>query len=67
MAKKIETAKLIHVTLKKSAIGYPVRQKRTLDALGLRDINQTISIVDNPAVRGMLTKVIHLVEIKPEA
>jgi large subunit ribosomal protein L30 len=65
--KKVETPKLIRVTLKKSGIGFPVRQKRTLKALGFHDINQTISVVDNPAVRGMLTKVIHLIEIESEA
>lgn len=63
MAKKV-SKKLIQVTLKKSGIGYPVRQKRTLAALGLTTMNQTISVVDNAAVRGMLTKVSHLVEIE---
>ncbi|MCJ7694887.1 MAG: 50S ribosomal protein L30 [Anaerolineaceae bacterium] len=63
MAKKA-AKKLIRVTLRKSGIGYPVRQKRTLAALGLKTMNQTVSVVDNAAVRGMITKVSHLVEIE---
>ena len=65
--KKVETPKLIRVKVKQSGIGFPVRQKRTLKARGFHDINQTISVVDNPAVRGMLNKVIHLIEIESEA
>ncbi len=56
-------AKVLRVTLRKSAIGYPERQKRTLKALGLRRIGQTVEQPDNEAVRGMLQKVIHLIEV----
>ena len=63
MASETEVKKTLHVTLRKSAIGYPERQKRTLKALGLNRIGQTIEPPDNPAVRGMLQKVIHLVEV----
>ena len=51
----------------KSPIGYTKRQKNTLKALGLNNVNQTITVVDNPAVRGMVNKVIHLVELETEA
>lgn len=67
MAKKAKNSDLVKVTLKKSPIGYPVRQKRTLKALGLTSMNQTVSLKDNPAVRGMIAKVIHLVQVESEA
>jgi len=66
MAKK-EVIKTLRVTLVKSPIGYTKRQKNTLKALGLNNVNQTITVVDNPAVRGMVNKVIHLVELETEA
>jgi large subunit ribosomal protein L30 len=55
--------KTLHITLRKSAIGYTERQKRTLKALGLRRIGQTVEHPDNAAVRGMVQKVIHLIEV----
>ncbi|MDE6806954.1 MAG: 50S ribosomal protein L30, partial [Prevotella sp.] len=45
----------------KSKIGYPVDQKRTLEALGLRKIGQEVEKEDPPAIRGMIRKVHHLV------
>jgi large subunit ribosomal protein L30 len=63
MAKKAES-KTIKVTLVRSGIGYPVPQKATLKALGLRRLNQTVEHADTPAVRGMLAKVIHLIRIE---
>ncbi|MBR6187957.1 MAG: 50S ribosomal protein L30 [Prevotella sp.] len=47
----------------KSKIGYPVDQKRTLEALGLRKIGQVVEKEDSPAIRGMIRKVHHLVTI----
>ena len=47
----------------KSKIGYPVDQKRTLEALGLRKISQVVEKEDTPAIRGMIRKVHHLVTI----
>ena len=47
----------------KSKIGYPVDQKRTLEALGLRKIGQVVEKEDSPAIRGMIRKVHHLVEV----
>jgi large subunit ribosomal protein L30 len=61
MAKK-KQAKL-SITLVRSPIGYPERQKATLKALGLRKINQTVERTDNEAVRGMVVKVSHLVVV----
>jgi large subunit ribosomal protein L30 len=63
MAKKTEK-KVVRVTLVRSPIGYPEPQKRTARALGLRRMNQTIEHEDSPAVRGMITKIVHLVRIE---
>jgi len=47
----------------KSKIGYPVDQKRTLEAIGLRKIGQTVEKEDTPSLRGMIRKVHHLVTV----
>ena len=49
----------------KSGIGHADTYRRTLTALGLRHHQQTITVSDNPSVRGMLFKVRHLVEVSP--
>lgn len=48
----------------KSAIGYNVRQKRTLKALGFTKLGQVVEHEDSPQMRGMLNAVIHLVEVE---
>jgi|TARA_B110000014_G_C20097328_1_gene575417 large subunit ribosomal protein L30 len=53
----------IKVTLVKSAIGRPERQKRTLVALGLKKLNQTIEHDATPTIVGMVNKVQHLVSV----
>ncbi|MBP3829671.1 MAG: 50S ribosomal protein L30 [Prevotella sp.] len=47
----------------KSRIGAPKNQKRTLDAMGLRKINQVVELEDTPSVRGQIQTVHHLVTI----
>ena len=47
----------------KSKIGYPVDQKRTLEAIGLRKTGQVVEKEDTPALRGMIRKVHHLVTV----
>ena len=47
----------------KSKIGYPIDQKRTLQALGLHRISQVVEVEDNPSIRGMVRKVHHLVTV----
>jgi large subunit ribosomal protein L30 len=56
--------KRLRITLVKSPIGYSRRQKGTVKALGLRRINQTVLQDDNSVIRGMVTKVSHLVEVE---
>jgi len=54
----------VRVTLIKSPIGFTKDQKATVRALGLHRMHQTIEHNDTPALRGMLTKVIHLLKIE---
>jgi large subunit ribosomal protein L30 len=48
----------------KSAIGYSKAHKATVRALGLHRLHQTVEQVDSSALRGMLSKVNHLVKIE---
>ena len=56
--------KMVKVTLVKSPIGYNISQKRTVRALGLRKMNQTVEHKDSPVFRGMVAKVSHLVQLE---
>ena len=56
--------KTLRVTLVHSPIGFTKDQKATVFALGLHRLHQTVEHKDTPAVRGMLTKVIHLLKIE---
>jgi large subunit ribosomal protein L30 len=47
----------------KSAIGYNVKQKRTLKALGFTKLGQVVEHADTPQMRGMLNAVTHLVQV----
>ena len=58
MANKLE------ITLTKSVIGAKPNQRKIVETLGLRKMNQTVEHADNAAIRGMLDKVAHLVTIK---
>ncbi|WP_035100097.1 50S ribosomal protein L30 [Aneurinibacillus terranovensis] len=54
----------LQITLKRSLIGRTEVQRATVQALGLRKIHQTVEHQDNPAIRGMVNKVSHMVEVK---
>ena len=54
----------IKVVQKKSVIGRPENQKRTVRALGLKRINDEVTHNDKPEIRGMISKVEHLVEFE---
>lgn len=57
-------AKELQITLKRSLIGRNEKQRQTVRTLGLRKLHQTVSHQDNEAIRGMINKVSHLVEVK---
>lgn len=54
----------LRVTLRKSPIGFSRDQKQTVTALGLRKRQQTVEHEASPAVRGMINKVAHLVDVE---
>ena len=54
----------IKVTQIKSKIGSPERQKRTLEALGIKKMHQTVELEGTPQVLGMIRKVRHLVQVE---
>ena len=54
----------VRVTWVKSMIGSNVRQRATLRGLGLRRLNQTVELKDGPAVRGMISKMAHLLRVE---
>lgn len=57
-------AKQLRITLIKSGIGRPDRQKKTLIGLGLTKVNRTVVRDDTPSNRGMANKVSHLVTVE---
>jgi len=56
--------KTITVTLKKSTIGCTIKQKACVKGLGLRKTGTSKTLENTPAVRGMIKKVIHLLDFK---
>ncbi|HUY75478.1 MAG TPA: 50S ribosomal protein L30 [Ktedonobacterales bacterium] len=54
----------LRITYTKSAIGYNVKQKLTIQALGLRKLHQTVEHDDSPVIWGMVNKVPHLVRVE---
>ena len=56
--------KKLRITLVKSPIGAVPKNRKTVEALGLRKIGKTVEMPDNDAVRGMIQKVRHLVKVE---
>lgn len=56
--------KWVRITLVRSPIGYPQRQKETIRALGFKKMHETVEHIDSPAIRGMIAKVTHLVVVE---
>jgi large subunit ribosomal protein L30 len=54
----------LRITLRRSRIGSSPRQREVLRGLGLRRINASVLRPDDPAIRGMVAKVFHLVEVQ---
>jgi large subunit ribosomal protein L30 len=64
MAKKKEQPKMLRVKLVRSVIGYQQDQRDTVRSLGIHRMQQTVEVPDNPVMRGMINKVIHLVSVE---
>ncbi len=60
----MESTQQIAITLKRSGIGRPKTQRATLKGLGLTRLHKTVVLKDTPEIRGMVRKVIHLIEVK---
>lgn len=56
--------KKLKITQVKSVIDRTERQKKTMEALGLRKLNATVEKEATPQVLGMITKVTHLVKVE---
>ena len=54
----------LRITLVKSPIGAVPKQRKTVEALGLRKLNKTVELPDNDAVRGMIWHLKHLVKVE---
>ena len=54
------------VNLKRSGASRPTDQRKTLKGLGLNRFGKTIYLKDTPAIRVMLYKVVHLVDVEPK-
>ncbi|NLX36590.1 MAG: 50S ribosomal protein L30 [Chloroflexi bacterium] len=57
-------ANRLRITYVRSAIGYNVKQKRTVLALGLHNLGDVVEQDDTPVIRGMVDKVSHLVQVQ---
>lgn len=54
----------LKITLTKSTIGASPKQKKVVEALGLRKMHHSVELVDSPATRGAVNKVSHLVTVE---
>jgi len=59
--------KVLRIKQIRSALGRSKVQKRTLEALGIRRLNQEVVHDDTPQIRGMIRRVSHLVEVVEES
>lgn len=60
----MEKQRILRITLVRSPIGYSHDQKATVRALGLRRLHQTVEKADTPAIRGMVAKVRHMLQVE---
>lgn len=58
------SGKKMKITLVRSAISRPAKQRAVLAGLGLRKTNQSVVRIDTPEIRGMINKVIHMVHVE---
>lgn len=61
--KKTKANKTLQVKLVKSTIGCNPKQRATAKGLGLTKMNKVVTLEDTPCVRGMINKIIHMVEV----
>ena len=54
----------LKITLVKSTIGAIPKHRKTVEALGLKKVNQTVEMPDNAATRGQIQQIRHLVKVE---
>ena len=64
MAEKKVTDKKLKITLVKSTIGQVPKSRATIEAMGLRKLNQTVELPDNASTRGQIQRVRHMVKVE---
>ena len=64
MAAKKEAAKTLKITSVRSTIGQVPKARATIEAMGLRKLNQTVELPDNAATRGQIQRVRHMVKVE---
>lgn len=57
-------AKMIKITLTKSMIGASPKQRKVVEALGLKKMQHSVEMADTPQTRGAVVKVAHLVTVE---
>lgn len=57
--------KMLRITLVRSPIGRPAVQRRTVRALGLKRMNHSVVQKDTPEIKGMISRISHLVAVEP--
>jgi len=62
--KKEEPKRDLRITLVRSLIGYPRRQRESAKGLGLRKINSQVVRPDRPEIRGLVARISHLVKVE---
>ena len=60
-------AKQLSITLRKSCIGRPPKQRLVALGLGLTKLNKTVLLQDTPEIRGMAYAIRHLVEVEEKS
>ena len=56
--------KMLKIKMVRSEIGRPEKQRKILRGMGLKKLNNTVTLTDTPQIRGMINKVIHLVSVE---
>lgn len=59
-------AKMVKITLTRSLIGASPRQRKVVEALGLRKMHQSVELVDSAVTRGTVNKVPHLLTLEEQ-
>jgi len=57
-------AKMVRITLTKSVIGASPKQRKVVEALGLKKMHHTVELADTPETRGAAAKISHLVTVE---